>query len=145
MRFILLPVLCYFQFVCYFIMCMHDLFCQLFTVTVALNYVVTGCSVHLLNILTDNNYIYATESNCEYLDSHALQYKCTCTARERRARRKHVMHELEQARARTRAEVYPVYDHYQMYMYHRCTQRMAQIVHMGNTLHNREYLSWCTD
>ena len=51
------------------------------------------------------------------------------------------MHELERARA----EVYPVYDHYQMYTYLRHTQRMAQIVHMGNTLHNPEYLSWCTD
>ena len=44
----------------------------------------------------------------------AIQYKCTCTARERRAL--HVMHELERARARA-------------YMYHRHTQRMAQIVH----------------
>ena len=57
------------------------------------------------------------------------------TARERRARRIYVMHELERAIAseRERAEVYPVYDHYQMYMYHRHKQGKAQIVHMGNT------------
>ena len=36
-------------------------------------------------------------------------------------------------RERARAEVYPVYDHYQMYMYHRHKQGKAQIVHMGNT------------
>ena len=36
-------------------------------------------------------------------------------------------------RERARAEVYPVYDHYQMYMYHRHKHGKAQIVHMGNT------------
>ena len=70
------------------------------------------------------------------LDSHALQYKCTCTQYSAGAAcTKNLRHARTRAIAseRERAEVYPVYDHYQMYMYMYHRQGKAQIVHMGNT------------